>query len=406
MKTLRPWLIVAGLFAMALLTIVDRVAMSASKAGVARELALDDRRFGFVFAAFSVGYALLQVPSGRLADRFGARRFLAVIVAAWSVFTTATAVVGSLGWLLLVRLLFGAAEAGAFPGAARAIYSWVSAGQRGFAQGLLMAGSRLGAALGLALTSYAMAWVGWHGTFHVLGAVGLVWAVAWFILYRDGTGGVALAEEPGAFEWRWLATANSAYILGQYFCSNFTFYLAVNWLLPYLQNRYGLGTAEAGTYASVPLYFGMAANWVSGGVGDALYRRGHRRLARALPAACGFGLACGAVLLAAQAETIGTAVVFFGLATFGADLALSPSWAVCADIAGPHTGTFSGAMNMAGNVGALVSSLAFPYLAAWTGNPKTYFYLVAVLNVAGLYCWTRIRPGALLARPDTMEVSA
>jgi ACS family glucarate transporter-like MFS transporter len=71
---------------------------------------------------------------------------------------------------------------------------------------------------------------------------------------------------------------------------------------------------------------------------------------------------------------------------------LSPSWIVAGDIGGEHTGTVSGSMNMAGNIGALVSSLAFPYLIAWTGTPKTYFYVTACLNAIGVLCWSRIRP--------------
>ena len=387
---MRNWLMVAGLFLMSMLTVVDLVCVSASKSEMSRDLALSDRQFGWVFAVFSLGYAFLQIPSGYLADRFGARLFLAIIVALWSLFTGFTGLVYSLASLLAVRLLFGLAESGAFPGAARAVVTRLGPSQRGLAQGAVLAGSRIGAAAGLALMAWSVSVFGWRHSFLLLAVAGFTWAALWYALFRDGETprGVELVK----LHWPSLLQPNARFLLLQYFASNFTFYLCVNWLLPYLKDAYRLTNLEAGVYASLPMYAGAAANWTSGAVVDALYRRGRWRLSRALPAAVGFLLAAVTLVLAANMETAPKAVFFFALATFGADLALSPSWTVAMDIGGEHTGTVSGAMNMAGNTGALISSLAFPYLIAWTGTANTYFYATATLNLIGFICWTRIRP--------------
>jgi ACS family glucarate transporter-like MFS transporter len=149
-------------------------------------------------------------------------------------------------------------------------------------------------------------------------------------------------------------------ILFQYFASQVTFFLCFTWLLPYMKSRYGLANADAGMYASIPLYVAAAANWMSGNVVDSIYGAGHRSLSRKLPAMCGFGLASVTLLAAASMASPNGFILFFSLATFGVDLTLSPSWTACADIGGPHTGTLSGAMNMMGSVGGLVSSVAFP----------------------------------------------
>lgn len=368
---------------------------------MAGELSLTDPQFGWVFAIFSLGYALFQIPSGALADRLGARRFLAVIVALWSLFTAATGAVSGYASLLATRLLFGVAEAGAYPGAARAIYTRLETERRGLAQGVVMAGSRLGAAFGLAAMAWTVERFGWRASFFLLAGVGFAWAAGWYAFFRDGAGvpQPATAAAPRApFQWSALAHANTLYLLLQYFASNFTFYLCVNWLLPYLKDRYQLTTVEAGIYASLPMYAGAAANWLSGIVIDALYRRGHWRLSRAAPALSGFLLAAVTLAIAAEMSTPTLAVLFFSLATFGADLALSPSWVTAGDFGGAYTGTVSGAMNTAGNLGALVSSLAFPYLIAWTGTARTYFYVTAALNVAGAVCWSRIRPDRPIVR--------
>ena len=178
----------------------------------------------------------------------------------------------------------------------------------------------------------------------------------------------------------------------QYFASNFTFFIAFTWLLPYLQSRYALSPAEAGAYASVPLYFGAFGNWLSGSLVDAIYRRGFQRRSRLVPATAGFALGIAGLLATPSMSTPAGAIVCFSLATLGVDMTLSPSWTTCQDLAGPRTGLLSGAMNMVGNVGSFVSSITFPVLLEATGSAATYFYLAAAINLLAIGCWARIHP--------------
>ena len=399
--------VLAFLFVFSFLTIVDRVAISAAKSSMAAELGIRDVAFGFIFGVFALGYALGQVPSGWAADRFGPRAFLGAIVIAWSLFTGLTALMVAVPMLIAVRFLFGLAEAGIYPTASRAIYSWIPPHDRGRAQGLLFIGSRLGAAFGLSVVSAAMAIVGWRGTFWVLAAFGIVLAAAWYAWFRnrpDEKHGVSASElayirsdttvetAAATHDGRSLWDANAALLAVQYFASNFTFFIAFTWLLPYLQSRYALSPAEAGAYASVPLYLGAFGNWLSGSLVDALYRRGYRRQSRLVPAMAGFTLGIAGLLAAPSMSTAAGAIVCFSLATLGVDMTLSPSWTSCQDLAGPRTGVLSGAMNMVGNLGSFVSSITFPVLLEATGSAATYFYLAAALNLFAIGCWSRIHP--------------
>jgi ACS family glucarate transporter-like MFS transporter len=406
------WLVVALLFVFSFLTIVDRVAISAAKSNMAAEIGIPDVQFGLIFGVFALGYAAFQIPSGWAADRYGPRIFLAVIVLAWSFFTGLTGLVTTVPALVAVRFLFGAAEAGIYPTASRAIYNWVPRQDRGAAQGLLFIGSRLGAAFGLSAVSFAIAVIGWRGTFGLLAALGLVLAALWVVWFRD-TPEAKRTVSPAELEYirggstqgttpdrqaastrqgRSLWNAQTALLGVQYFASNFTFFIAFSWLLPYLQSHYELTAAQAGGYASIPLYFGAAGNWLSGAVVDAVYRRGHWRRSRMLPAIAGFTLGAAALLAAPAMTTVVGAVICFSIATLGVDMTLSPSWTACQDLAGPRTGTLSGAMNMVGNAGSFVSSITFPVLLQSTGSAATYFYLAAVLNVVAILCWARVRP--------------
>lgn len=399
--------VVAALFSLSFLTIVDRVCISAAQGDMSRDLGLSGQTFGLVFGAFALGYAVFQIPGGRLADRFGPRAFLAAIVVGWSLLTGATGLVSGAAVLIAVRFTFGLAEAGAYPAAGRATYNWLEPKQRGVAQGVLFAGSRLGAAFGLAGASLAITRFGWRTSFLMLGAVGLVWAVAWFAWFRNYPGektGLpapaldAAGRRPPPPWGKLLLSRGAPALLAQYFASNFTFFLCYSWLLPYLKLQYGLTTAQAGMYASIPLYFGAAANSLSGAVVDTLYRRGRHRASRLAPAIFGFALATVALIAAASMRAVGGAVFCFAVATFGVDLTLSPSWNACMDLAGEHTGTLTGAMNMAGNIGSFVSSIAFPYLLRATQSARSYFWIAAVMNVAAIFCWLRVRPSAYVPR--------
>ena len=398
---------VAVLFSLSVLTILDRVSVSAAKPEMSRDLGLSDITFGLIFGAFALGYALFQIPAGYFADRFGPRALVAAVVGLWSLFTALTAVVSRGGLLVAIRFLFGAAEAGAFPASARAIRSWLPASETGVAEGILFSGSRLGAAFGLTLTSWSVAALGWRSSFFALGAIGIAWMVGWLVFFRNRPeeargvpeperayirAGRAETPEAAAADWKSVfRLRETPALLAQYFASNFTFFLCYSWLLPYLRDQYRLSAADGGLFASVPLLFGAAANWSSGAIVDTLYRRNWSRQSRILPAAAGFLLGAAALVGAIHATSVWGAVACFAIATFGVDLTLSPSWTLCIDIAGPSTGTLSGAMNMFGNIGSFASSVAFPLLLRWTGSSAAYFYSAAFINVLAALLWVSMR---------------
>ncbi len=407
----RYWVAV-GMFLLSLLLYIDRVCISVAKDPIASDLNLSDKAMGWVMSSFALGYALMQVPSGWSADRFGPRKILSGIVSFWSLLTAFTGAAWNFISLLAIRFLFGMGEAGAFPGMSRAIFSWIPLKERGFVLGLNFSGSRLGAAFALPLVAWMIDEFGWRHSFLILGAVGVIWAIFWWLLFRD---------TPEKHQW--LSEAEKAYILehrqqtteakgsgirlsilarsrnmwsvvGQYFCSNFTNFFALTWLFPYLKEKYQLESLEAGWYAVTPFIAGAVGNWVSGYLVDKIYKDGQWNRSRRLPAILGFSLAVIGLIGSLYMETPLGAVVFLSLAIFGADMTIPPSWALCVDIGKKNSGTVSGTMNMAGNIGSFVTALAFPYIAAWTGSMDYFFYLAAGLNAAAIMMWLQVKADA------------
>jgi MFS transporter, ACS family, glucarate transporter len=178
----------------------------------------------------------------------------------------------------------------------------------------------------------------------------------------------------------------------QYFASNFTFFFTLTWLFPHLQTKYSLDIVEAGFYASAPLIGGALGNWFAGWLVDLIYKKGNWKMSRRIPAITGFVFVIIGLVGSLHMDTVTGAVVFLTLAIFGADMTLSPSWSFCVDIGRRNSGTVSGTMNMAGNLGSFVTALAFPYLQSWTGSEKPFFYTGAALAFIAIISWSFMLP--------------
>src|SRR5262249_2863840 len=179
---------------LSLITYLDRICIMRARADVQHDLGFSTTQMGWVFAAFSLGYALFEVPGGMMGDAWGARRVLTRIVLCWSVFTALTGSVWAwnvggfaLGFvvLLLVRFLFGIGEAGAYPNLTRVTGDWFPMRERAAAQGAIWWSARVGGAVApLVLGRLAVA-IGWRQAFYVLGVIGLAWAWLFWRWFRD-----------------------------------------------------------------------------------------------------------------------------------------------------------------------------------------------------------------------------
>ncbi len=402
--------LVIGTFLLSLLLYVDRTCISLAKEDIMKELGLTKEHWAWVLASFAFGYALFQTPGGMMADKFGARIVLSSVVTVWSIFTGLSATAWNLTSLLVIRFLFGAGEAGAFPGMAKVVYSWIPIPERGLVKGINFSGSRFGAAIAMPGIAWLIHEIGWKMSFVVLMLIGFAWALFWWRWFRDEpqdhktiskeeldhilshrqqTSGATStpADTPAVKSSQMLASGNLWLMMVQYFASNFTFFFSLTWLYPYVKEKYHLTTVDAGFYAMAPLLAGAAGNIFSGWLVDELYRRGHTSLSRKIPAILGFTLAGLGMLMSADQATVDGAILWLSIAIFGADMTLSPSWSFCIDIGGKNAGAVSGTMNMAGNLGAAITALAFFYLPSTSKSSGAFFQVAAALSAVAIGCW-------------------
>lgn len=392
------YLVVAALALLSWITYLDRAAISSVKDPIGIELGLDDKAMGAVFSAFALGYALGQIPAGWGADRFGPRILLSAVVLLWSLLTGLTGLVHTFTALLVVRFLFGLAEAGAYPGTARAFYNWLPSSEHGRANGVVFAASRIGAALAFPLMAILLEFGSWRQTFYLLAIPGILWGALWFAFFRERSAPPFATSGPAMRLSEAMRTVPYRLALFQYFATNFTTFLCLSWMNPYLKQRFSLSVADAAYYTMLPLLVGATAQWISGYTVDRLFRSRLRSFSRALPAMAGFVISAIGAFAIPFAPDAPAAALCFALAAFGAEVTISPSWAFCIDLGGKNAGSISGAMNTAGNLGSFVSANAFPWLQSAFGSAGPYFFLVCAMNLLSGLAWTRMR------RPEEVKV--
>ncbi len=411
-KTIIPirFVLVLSTFLLTVLLYVDRACISAAKSDISTDLGFSMTDFGWIMAVFTLGYAMFQTPYGKLADKKGARGVIAGIVTVWSLLTAITGFAWNYSSMLIVRFLFGAGEAGAFPALSKVVYNWYPVSERGIIQGINFSGSRIGAAFAMPLVAWLIKDIGWRYTFVVFGFFGVLYGIFWYLLFRDNPESTRFI---GSDEVEYITKnrqqskpgINKSLSFGsilkstamwktciQYICSNFTFYFSLTWMYPYIQERFQLGLVEAGFYTSIPLIAGAVGNWLAGILVDSIYRKGKWKLSRRLPAMIGFTLSAIGMIAVTQVSSPLVSVAFMALAVFGADMTLSPSWAFCIDIGNENAGAVSGTMNMAGNLGAFVTIIAFPYLYSWTGQYELFFFICAGLSLIAVLIWSTMNP--------------
>lgn len=393
--------IVLGLVVAAyMLTYMDRVNLASAIPVIQHDLGFSMVTIGWIFAAFRWGYAFFQIPGGWLGDRIGGRRALSLVVVWWSAFTSLTAFTWNAVSMGICRFFFGVGEAGAFPIATRSLSSWMLTTERGFAQGLTHAASRLGAALTPPLVVFLMLRFGWRAPFLLFGFLGVVWSGVWYWYYRDTPAehrqtnlaerdlienSIGLrAARAQAVPWRRILGSSSMWTLSlMYFCYGYSIDIYLDWFPKYLNEHRGYNLTQMGFYASLPLLAGAAGDLLGGTISDRCARRfGNLKLARRTVAFIGFVIAAITIIPATYTSSSRASVLYSCAAVFGLEITVGVAWAIPLDIGGEYAGSIASVMNTFGNLGSAVSPVLLAYFVGFYGWNMP-FMVCSVLCVIG-----------------------
>jgi MFS family permease len=415
---------------------LDRACINQAAPIIKQELGISGTQLGFVFGAFTLAYAVFEIPAGWWGDRYGSRRILTRIVVWWSIFTALTGAAWGFGALLVIRFLFGAGEAGALPNSARVLRGWFPESSRGRAQGFVTTAMMIGGAAAPVASQWLIDRVGWRWSFVVFALVGVAWALVFYMWFRDnpsehpatnaaereliaagqalrkpaGPAAEALAGDDlldqhqthGPIPWDRVISCANIWLLGTVMMTMSAMYEVLSsWYPTYLQDARAASQDLSSRLASFVLTAGAFGTFFGGWLTDWLvHRTGRVRWGRTAQAVVGAGLSGFGILASIWTDSTVAASALVALAAFGVQLQLPSWWACATQVSGRHLGALFGLMNMIGGVGRILSQLFIGSFADWRKSlgysgraqwdPGLYVYLgVAII---GMVCWSLVDP--------------
>ncbi|MGJ4944329.1 MFS transporter [Bradyrhizobium sp. HKCCYLS1011] len=398
--------IVGGLMWLAIaVNYIDRTVLSAAAPHLSRELSIPADQMGFILSAFFWSYALLQIPAGWFADRFGQKIGLGASVALWSIATSATGLAAGFYSLFAMRLGLGIGEAGAYPSNAGIASKWFPDRERATISGLFDSASKFGGAIAMPLIVWLIALIDWRMTFVVIGAIGMVWAIVWWWFFTETPEAHPMMNESEvdyirdnqiikhgedkAMPMRWYELLRYrniwAMCLG-FFTINYISYFFITWLPTYLVKQKGMGMMEMGFVASLPLLCGLVAEIVAGLLSDRIVRSKRLSLTatRKLFLIAGLTMAL-CIGLAAIAESVWFAVALLCIAKAGTTVAASQVWALPGDVAPKNmTSVVAGLQNMVSNFGGVLGPIITGFIVAQTGSFNAALLFSAGVGFLGI----------------------
>ena len=405
-RTSYRWAVLFMIAMMALITFMDRTNISIAAPRMSKDFGLSKTQMGFVFSAFAWAYALGQLPGGWITDKLGSRKVLTIVVLFWSLMTVATA--HALGFisLVVIRFIFGLGEAASWPAGTQAMQYWFPKSERGLVNGVTHSCGQFATSivplLGVAIMT---AW-GWRSIFHIFGTIGIVWAIGWWVMYRerpeqhkrvnpaeaayirDGAPtGSQMAKKPD-IPWKLILTSPATYVLGiAWSAYTYTAYFFWYWLPTYLLEFRHISLKNMGYLAPLPLFAGAVGVVVGGIITDYAYKKtGNLKWSRR--GICIVAM-IGSALFAIPAGTMDKAVpvvICLILCNFFVSLCSAATWAVSIDIAGGYAGSVSAIMNMIAQLVGSLSAIIFGILVQ-KGYWVAPFYLTSAVTITAALLW-------------------
>jgi MFS family permease len=376
-----------------LINYVDRGSLAIANTTVRADLGISATQMGILLSAFSLSYAIFQLPIGILLDRFGERAVLGAGIFLWSAAQATTCFVRGFASFFIARVGLAVGESPFVVSAVKSINDWFDVPKRATPMGIVNAAAVLGQAFAPPILTLAMLAFGWRGMFMLIGAPGLLLSIIWYIFYRDRkTVSLSDAEKvsldasgprstlPSISFSQWLQLFRLRTVWGMmlgFGGVNYTVWLYITWMPNYLEMEHHLSVAATGLIAAIPFTCGAVGMLLSGILADFLVRRGYPPI-RAHKMLLITGMTCSAMgtLLVSYIPSATGATLGISLALFFIYLAGNSGWGLVQSIA---PSGLVGSVGAIQNFGSFICASFGPVITGWLLDRTHSFHLTLVI---------------------------
>ncbi|MDR3753250.1 MAG: MFS transporter [Terracidiphilus sp.] len=389
--TRREWAVVLLLVISAVINYVDRSNLSIAAPLIQRQFSLSPMQIGSLLSAFFWTYALMQISgiAGWFSDHFPVGWVMFGGYVLWSGATVITGLTSSYAGLFVALLLLGIGESVAYPCYSR-IFAELPQQQRGRANALIDAGTKLGPAVGAFVGGLLLVHIGWRMLFIVLGAGGLLWVLPWLRIMPHYGRRVSGGDAPPLPSIARLIRVKSAWgtFLG-HFCGNYFLYFQLSWLPIYLVREEKLSIGAMSRLASGVFLLIACSTLVAGWISDRLIAAGASPTrVRKNVVVGGLTVASSLLFLAFTHESLPLSIGIMTVACIGYGAFASNHWAISQTLAGPAmAGRWTSMQNGIANLAGIVAPWVAGAVAQVNGSSRMAFFITGSVAVAGACIW-------------------
>lgn len=396
------WVVTGLIFFITLVNFIDRSAISFVIEPLKREFNFTDSQFGMILSAFGVGYVLLTSFGGWLVDVLGARIVWPLAAIGWSLCVGFLGLAESFLGFIVIRLLLGITEGPHFPAMSQSISNWLPKSERARALSLGLVAIPISSVIGSPIASYLVADFGWRVMFFTISSIGIVWAVIWYIFFRDRpedskyvneaelkvitstNSKVEVKKEP--IDWRFILTHPSLIANNiAYFAYGYMLFFATLWLPGYFLSQHGLNLKSVGLYLIIPWFVAAVFLKTGGILSDWLYRKtGSSRLARSHVIWSSQLLSAIFFILLAFTDSLGLSILFLSLGLGFGQLPQPAFFSVNIDIAKERAASAQGVTSSFLSLAGIVAPFITGWLVQYTNSFKVPFLLLGGLTFAAV----------------------
>jgi len=383
---------------------IDRVNISVAIIPMSADFGWDKITQGYVLSSFYIGYIVVMIIGGRLADKHGGALVLGAGVLLWSLFTLVTPAAAMLGFsvLLLARIGMGMGEAVTFPSVYNLVTRWVPAQDRSKAIALNASGIPVGTVFALLATPIIVEALGWEWAFYLFGAVGVVWYGVWRVVAtatpqthpRITSAELAHIEANAAASgtaaklppWSTLLSNGPLWaIIVAHFANNWTLYVVLSWLPIYVNEGLGVDFQSVGYIAMLPHIASLLFLNIMGNLADRILRRGYNvTLVRKTMQTIAFGGLAACLIGITMVDTVWAAIGLMCLGKIFGAFGIGGHSVNHLDIGPRHAGTLMGITNTAGTIPGIFGVSITGFILQSTGSWDMVWGVTAGVTLFGM----------------------